>query len=106
MTAPGVTPVLAGALAASPVRPAAGGLLGARRHPAGRGPLDAADDLWDVASEAVRRDPLGWWGAYVDRVAPPVLEAYFRHGVVLEPHLQNVLVGRRSRWASGGSDIP
>ncbi|WP_214110556.1 IucA/IucC family protein [Acrocarpospora catenulata] len=38
-------------------------------------------------------DPLAWWRAYVERVALPVLEAYFRHGVVLEAHLQNVLVG-------------
>ncbi|MFI6500711.1 IucA/IucC family protein [Nonomuraea typhae] len=38
-------------------------------------------------------DPLAWWQAYVATVVPPVLEAYFRHGVVLEPHLQNVLVG-------------
>nr|BFE83349.1 hypothetical protein GCM10020093_059500 [Planobispora longispora] len=34
-----------------------------------------------------------WWRAYVERVAPPVLDAYLSHGVVLEPHLQNVLVG-------------
>ncbi|MFI7534730.1 IucA/IucC family protein [Streptosporangium sp. NPDC049376] len=38
-------------------------------------------------------DPAGWWRAYVECVAPPVLEAYLEHGVVLEPHLQNVLVG-------------
>ncbi|GAA3027888.1 IucA/IucC family protein [Streptosporangium longisporum] len=38
-------------------------------------------------------DPVGWWRAYVERVAPPVLEAYLGHGVVLEPHLQNVLIG-------------
>ncbi|MBB2913553.1 siderophore synthetase component [Streptosporangium becharense] len=38
-------------------------------------------------------DPAGWWRAYVECVAPPVLEAYFTHGVVLEPHLQNVLIG-------------
>ncbi|MFI7707167.1 IucA/IucC family protein [Nonomuraea sp. NPDC049480] len=56
---PGVTPVLAGALA-----------------------LDAPV-----------RDPLEWWSAYVSAVALPVLELYFAHGVVLEPHLQNVLVG-------------
>lgn len=35
---------------------------------------------------------LAWWDAYVARVAPPVLRAYLDHGVVLEPHLQNVLV--------------
>jgi siderophore synthetase component len=35
----------------------------------------------------------GWWQAYVRLVAAPVLGAYFEHGVVLEPHLQNVLAG-------------
>ncbi|WP_084957518.1 IucA/IucC family protein [Thermoactinospora rubra] len=38
-------------------------------------------------------DPVAWWSAYVSAVALPVLDAYFTHGVVLEPHLQNVLVG-------------
>ncbi|GAA3105467.1 IucA/IucC family protein [Streptosporangium carneum] len=38
-------------------------------------------------------DPVRWWRAYVEHVALPVLEAYLSHGVVLEPHLQNVLVG-------------
>lgn len=33
-----------------------------------------------------------WWDSYVAHVAPPVLGAYLDHGVVLEPHLQNVLV--------------
>jgi siderophore synthetase component len=35
---------------------------------------------------------LTWWDAYVRHVVPPVLHAYLRHGVVLEPHLQNVLI--------------
>lgn len=35
---------------------------------------------------------LAWWSAYVHHVARPVLYAYLAHGVVLEPHLQNVLV--------------
>jgi siderophore synthetase component len=42
------------------------------------------------------RDPdwlLGWWEAYVGLLAPPVLQLLFAHGVVLEPHLQNVLAG-------------
>jgi siderophore synthetase component len=60
VVAPGVTPVLAGALAA--------GRVGTQ-------------------------DPLAWWRAYVTAVVPPVLDLYFRYGVVLEPHLQNVLVG-------------
>ncbi|MEV1167245.1 IucA/IucC family C-terminal-domain containing protein [Nonomuraea sp. NPDC049784] len=35
---------------------------------------------------------LAWWGRYLDHVVPPVLHAYFRHGIVLECHLQNVLI--------------
>lgn len=35
---------------------------------------------------------LAWWSAYLDLLVPPVLAAYFEHGLVLEPHLQNVLV--------------
>ncbi|MFE2570428.1 IucA/IucC family protein [Streptomyces mirabilis] len=38
-------------------------------------------------------DVLAWWDAYVRLLLPPVLAAYFEHGVVLEPHLQNVVVG-------------
>ncbi len=34
-----------------------------------------------------------WWRRYLDQVVPAVLHAYFQHGVVLECHLQNVLVG-------------
>lgn len=34
-----------------------------------------------------------WWADYLALLVPPVLTAYFDHGVVLEPHLQNVLVG-------------
>ncbi|MEU8398194.1 IucA/IucC family C-terminal-domain containing protein [Nonomuraea sp. NPDC048892] len=33
-----------------------------------------------------------WWERYLEHVVPPVLHAYLRHGVVLESHLQNVLV--------------
>ncbi|MEU6351436.1 IucA/IucC family protein [Streptomyces sp. NPDC047072] len=38
------------------------------------------------------RAALDWWSAYLDLLVPPVLAAYFDHGLVLEPHLQNVLV--------------
>ncbi|MFI9832165.1 IucA/IucC family protein [Streptomyces sp. NPDC051913] len=38
------------------------------------------------------RAALDWWAAYLDLLIPPVLAAYFDHGLVLEPHLQNVLV--------------
>jgi siderophore synthetase component len=38
------------------------------------------------------RAALKWWATYLELLLPPVLAAYFDHGVVLEPHLQNVLV--------------
>ncbi|MGI8329867.1 IucA/IucC family protein [Actinomadura scrupuli] len=41
-------------------------------------------------------DPLRWWNAYLGLLLPPVLAAYFEHGIVLEPHLQNVIVGVRA----------
>jgi siderophore synthetase component len=92
VSGPGVTPVLAGALAA------AGGGTGRRALDGGTGIRTSEETLnggsgETAAAGALRRDPVGWWGAYVDHVALPVLDVYFRHGVVLEPHLQNVLVG-------------
>ncbi|GAB3134902.1 IucA/IucC family protein [Microbispora hainanensis] len=66
---PGITPVLAGALAAG------------------------ADGVPEAVLARRTADPVAWWGAYVERVAFPVLDAFFRHGVVLEAHVQNVLVG-------------
>jgi siderophore synthetase component len=46
-------------------------------------PLDCLD-----SSQALR-----WFRRYVSVVVPPVLHAFFAHGVVMECHLQNVLVG-------------
>jgi siderophore synthetase component len=71
---PGVTPVLAAALAEPP---------GGNGADTAGGLLDGRDPEWLLC----------WWEAYVRRVAPPVLHAFFGHGVVLEPHLQNVLIG-------------
>lgn len=34
-----------------------------------------------------------WWDAYVQNVMGPTLLAYVEHGIVLEPHLQNVIIG-------------
>ncbi|MEV7808213.1 IucA/IucC family protein [Microbispora sp. NPDC088329] len=66
---PGTTPVLAAALAAG------------------------ADGVPRAVLARRAADPVAWWEAYVERVAYPVLDAFFRHGVVLEAHVQNVLVG-------------
>lgn len=72
---PGVRPLLAAAIADEhPTSPAqAGRLL-------------AGADLDTV---------LGWWRDYLRLLVPPVVAAYCEHGVVLEPHLQNVVVGVR-----------
>ncbi|WP_231330469.1 IucA/IucC family protein [Actinomadura graeca] len=48
--------------------------------------------LADLPAMATPEGAHAWWDAYVARVAPPVLHAYLDHGVVLEPHLQNVLI--------------
>jgi siderophore synthetase component len=39
-------------------------------------------------SEAI----LVWFRQYVEQLLPPVLDAFFEHGVAFEPHLQNVLL--------------
>lgn len=74
-TEPGVTPLLAAALADEH-----GQTLGAVLRLAGR--------TGDPARHA-----LAWWDRYVELLLPPVLYGYFGHGVAFEPHLQNVVVG-------------
>lgn len=63
-------------------------LAAAIADPYGDGDATAAALLGDASPERA----LAWWDAYVGHVVPPVLRAYLDHGVVLEPHLQNVLV--------------
>lgn len=70
---PGVTPLLAGAVA--------------DEYPTGPAQLSR------LPATARRGSALDWWSAYLELLVPPVLAAYFDHGVVLEPHLQNVLLG-------------
>jgi siderophore synthetase component len=90
-----VTPLLAAALTEQPcVSMESCVTVNSRAAMAGSpgGPVSgqSAGGLFD------RRDPdwlVAWWEAYVRQVAPPVLYALLRHGIVFEPHLQNVLVG-------------
>ncbi|WP_030662028.1 IucA/IucC family siderophore biosynthesis protein [Streptomyces rimosus] len=70
---PGVTPLLAAAVADE--HPTSDAQFGALLP--GAGPVVA----------------LSWWDAYLSLLVPPVLAAFFDHGVVLEPHLQNVVLG-------------
>lgn len=70
---PGVTPLLAASVADEyPTGPGHVSALGPAAHPA---------------------TALAWWRSYLALLIPPVLAAYFDHGLVLEPHLQNVVVG-------------
>lgn len=70
--APGVTPLLAAAVA--------------DEYPTG------AAQVSRLLAGADEETALAWWSAYLDLLLPPVLAAYFDHGLVLEPHLQNVLI--------------
>jgi siderophore synthetase component len=90
--APGVTPLLAAAL----TEPASAEPDSA--EPDSAGPVRAGGQVPDKPAAGLfdRRDPdwlAAWWEAYVRQVAPPVLHALFAHGIVFEPHLQNVLIG-------------
>ncbi|ACO47218.1 IucA/IucC family protein [Deinococcus deserti] len=79
---PGVTPLLSGALFGNP----SSGLPGQ---------LEQAALLTGLPP---RETALEWFAAYLDLLVPPVLHALFAHGVVFEPHLQNVVVGLRNGW--------
>jgi siderophore synthetase component len=52
-------------------------------------PAQVSQLLPNTGAETVLR----WWKAYLDLLVPPVLAAYLDYGVILEPHLQNVLIG-------------
>jgi siderophore synthetase component len=59
-----------------------------------RDPVGTATRLADLVPPGA--DPsawaLEWWERYLRLIVAPVLRYWVRHGVVLEPHLQNVLV--------------
>ncbi|MFE0462019.1 IucA/IucC family protein [Kitasatospora sp. NPDC058965] len=56
-------------------------------------PTSSAQFARLVGADATDGELLDWWTRYLRLLVPPVLAAYFDHGVVLEPHLQNVLIG-------------
>ncbi|MDK1475677.1 IucA/IucC family protein [Streptomyces sp. 549] len=76
--------------------------LAARLHPGSTGLLAAAvadehpgsdAQVGRLLAGAGPQEALRWWNTYLRLLVPPVLAAFFDHGVVLEPHLQNVVVG-------------
>jgi len=74
------TPVLAGALFGNHLH-GQQRMHGLLRELAGRQVLPVAE----VAEQ--------WFRAYVTALMHPVLYCYFAHGVIFEPHLQNVVIG-------------
>lgn len=59
----------------------------------------------DLLSELVARERSPrtavverWFSAYVEQLMLPVLHCCFAHGLVFEPHLQNVLIGLQDGW--------
>lgn len=77
---PGVTPLLAGALFGNH-------LHGAARV---RELLAQMRQRWAMPFEEAAEQ---WFSRYVAEVMYPVLYCYFAHGVIFEPHLQNVVIG-------------
>ncbi len=82
---PGAVPLLAGALFGNHV-------LGEARLTA---LLQQIAERENMAPEAV---VVEWFSRYVQQMMYPVLHCYFAHGVVFEPHLQNVVIGLVSDW--------
>jgi len=77
---PGVTPLLAGALFGNHVYGEArvGELL---------------DDMQRRGGAPFEETAEAWFSRYVAELMYPVLYCYFAHGVIFEPHLQNVVIG-------------
>jgi siderophore synthetase component len=68
-----------------------------------RGQARLADMLDRLAQkQAAPRESVAedWFSAYVEQLLPPVLHCFFDHGIVFEPHLQNVLLGLTEDWPS------
>lgn len=57
--------------------------------------------LTDIACrESIAFDDVAehWFAQYVERLLYPVLYCFFAHGLIFEPHLQNVVLGLRAGW--------
>lgn len=53
-----------------------------------------------VCRESISFDEVAerWFAQYVERLLYPVLYCFFAHGLIFEPHLQNVVLGLRNGW--------
>lgn len=82
---PGATPLLAGALFGNHV-------YGEMRLRHLLGDIAAREGI-ELAGATER-----WFSGYVEQLMHPVLHCYFAHGLVFEPHLQNVVIGLQDGW--------
>lgn len=46
-------------------------------------------------------DKLAWMKSYAEALIPPMLAAYFEHGLIFEPHLQNTVICLKKDLPSG-----
>ncbi|WKU07131.1 IucA/IucC family siderophore biosynthesis protein [Micromonospora sp. HUAS LYJ1] len=76
-----------GVIVRSGVRPH----LGPGETPLLAGALASGDGEHGVAALLPGHDPVHWWTRYVRLLVPGVLRLWHEHGVVVEPHLQNVV---------------
>ena len=77
---PGVTPLLAGALFGNHVH-------GEQRM------RELLAQTGQRSAPALEEAAEQWFSRYVEQVMYPVLYCYFAHGLIFEPHLQNVVIG-------------
>jgi siderophore synthetase component len=77
---PGSVPLLAGSLFGDHV-------LGERRL---RNLIESFAERAGVSRESAAEI---WFHAYAAQLLPPVLHCFFAHGIIFEPHLQNVVIG-------------
>ncbi|OYY61127.1 MAG: iron transporter [Hydrogenophilales bacterium 28-61-11] len=76
---PGVTPLLAGALFGN--------------HVYGEARMGELLDAMQRGGSPREETAEAWFSRYVGELMYPVLYCYFAHGVIFEPHLQNVVIG-------------
>lgn len=60
--------------------------------------IEAADTMGLAERLTVLEARLAWFEQYLALLIPPIFESLFHHGVVFEPHLQNVVVGIREGY--------
>lgn len=64
-----------------------------------------AGALFQEGAPLVDRVPINhprlWLRSYAEALIPPMLDAFFRHGLIFEPHLQNTLICLRNGYPSG-----